>query len=94
MESEDPERLADELEQGADDMERRRDELQSNVRETRQDWERKRADPNVPGAIAPEPDEELESEKADQDSEREHGEHDGGEDDSQSGYTEREDEES
>lgn len=56
----DPHRLADELEQQAGDMERASERLERETKAVAQDWERKRADDNVPGAPPPskeEPDE-------------------------------------
>ena len=47
---------ADAMEHQADDMEARSSELADDVSGARDDWERKRRDPGVPGA--PEPDEE------------------------------------
>ena len=53
-----PHELADELEREADRLEHHSDELADKVAEVRQDWERKRGDPSVPGAPSPEgPDE-------------------------------------
>lgn len=49
----DPEKLADKLEQDADDLEQRSDELESRTEDVSQEWERKRADPGVPGAQPP-----------------------------------------
>jgi hypothetical protein len=46
----DPDQLADRLEQEAQAMQRHNDELGDAVARARQDWETKRADPNVPGA--------------------------------------------
>jgi chaperonin cofactor prefoldin len=46
-------RRTEELERRSDDLERRSDELGRKTEEVRQDWRRKRADSNVPGA-APE----------------------------------------
>ena len=50
----DPHELADYREREADEMERRSQELESQASDARDDWARKRADQNVPGA--PEPD--------------------------------------
>ena len=47
---------ADEMEQQADDMEKRSSELADDVFNARDDWERKRRDPGVPGAPEPEED--------------------------------------
>lgn len=63
MSEEDPEKLAAELDAEAEDMQRRNDRLGDEVAQTREDWERKRLDPSVPGA--PPPDEER-SDQADQ----------------------------
>lgn len=50
----DPERLAEDLERQTDDLERRGDELGQRTKDAAQDWERKRSDPSVPGALPPE----------------------------------------
>jgi hypothetical protein len=47
----DPERLADELEREAEDMEQRTEGLEDKVIEVRREWDRKRSDPSVPGAV-------------------------------------------
>lgn len=62
MPEEDPEKLADELEREADRLERHTDELGQRIEETRQDWQRKRLDENVPGAPPPSKDEAPEEE--------------------------------
>jgi hypothetical protein len=49
----DPEELADHLEDEADDLERRSEKLGEQTDDVAQDWERKRADPSVPGANPP-----------------------------------------
>jgi hypothetical protein len=54
MTENDPERLADELDQEADDLGRRNEELKDEIADTRQDWQRKREDESVPGAVPPE----------------------------------------
>jgi hypothetical protein len=41
---------ARELEREADEMEERSDKLEDDIGDARQDWERKKADPGVPGA--------------------------------------------
>jgi hypothetical protein len=46
----DPGKLADHLEHEADDLEQRSQKLEADADEAAQDWERKRADPTVPGA--------------------------------------------
>lgn len=55
----DPKKLADRLEREADEMERGSDELERRTQETAQEWERKRADPGVPGAPPPAGEEEA-----------------------------------
>ena len=52
-EHEDPEALADEMEQQADRLEDRSKKLGENVDDVRKDWERKRSDQAVPGANPP-----------------------------------------
>lgn len=47
----------EEAERNVEDLARRSEKLAEHVEETRRDWERKREDPNVPGALAPEPEE-------------------------------------
>lgn len=59
--TEDPDRLADQLEQEADKLGRHSQELQEEIEGTRQDWERKRADDGVPGAVPRPADETAES---------------------------------
>ncbi|MGI8430444.1 MAG: hypothetical protein ACR2OB_14350 [Solirubrobacteraceae bacterium] len=39
-----------------DDLERQSERLEGKIKDTRQDWARKRADDGVPGAPPPEPD--------------------------------------
>lgn len=48
------ERAADRFGARADEMEKRSDRLGEEIETTRQDWQRKRADEQVPGANAPE----------------------------------------
>lgn len=50
MESEEHRKLADDLEHEADAMQEASDRLGDEVSGVRQDWERKQADPSVPGA--------------------------------------------
>lgn len=57
MSERDPFELADEQELEAEEMQRHSDDLARDVREAREDWNRKRADDAVPGAPAPEDDE-------------------------------------
>ncbi len=56
----DPRRLSEELEKETDELERHSSELEGQITETRQDWERKRRNESIPGAPAPEPDEQSE----------------------------------
>jgi hypothetical protein len=51
MSERDPARLADELEREAASLQERTAELEEEVNAVREDWERKRADSNVPGAL-------------------------------------------
>lgn len=44
------EQQADRLEQELDEMERRSERLEDQIDDTRRDWERKKHDPQVPGA--------------------------------------------
>jgi hypothetical protein len=44
------EQRADALEREAAEMEKRSDRLEDDIEDTRKDWERKKADPSVPGA--------------------------------------------
>jgi hypothetical protein len=53
MSENDPGALADELERDADKLEHENRRLEGEVSSTRQDWERKRHDPKVPGAQPP-----------------------------------------
>ncbi len=48
---------ADELERELDEMQERTDDLEQEIGDTRADWERKKADPGVPGAVPDEDDE-------------------------------------
>jgi len=48
--SQDPQALAEGLEREADELEHRSHELERKIDAARSDWERKRADPGVPGA--------------------------------------------
>jgi hypothetical protein len=58
---EDPEKLADALAREADQLERDSRQLERRVEDTRQDWERKRADEGVPGAPPPQGDDSPDS---------------------------------
>jgi phage shock protein A len=49
------ERQADELDAELDDMDERVDQLEGDIKDTREDWERKKQDSSIPGAAgAPE----------------------------------------
>jgi hypothetical protein len=50
MSETDPDELAQQLEREGDELEERSDKLEGGAQEARQDWERKRSDPGVPGA--------------------------------------------
>ena len=52
MSDDDPGKLADELGQQAREMEQRSGKLSREIDDVGEDWERKRADPSVPGAPA------------------------------------------
>jgi hypothetical protein len=54
MPEQDPHELAQRLEQEVDELEHQGSEVKDAVKETREDWERKRRDENVPGAPPPE----------------------------------------
>jgi hypothetical protein len=53
MQQPDHESLADQLENEAAELQEQSEKLHGDLAETRQDWERKRNDPNVPGALEP-----------------------------------------
>ncbi|HEX6461412.1 MAG TPA: hypothetical protein VF032_21025 [Thermoleophilaceae bacterium] len=46
------ERIHEQAERDADDLKRRNEELEEHIKETRQDWESKKSDESVPGAVA------------------------------------------
>jgi phage shock protein A len=48
--TEEHEQIHDDHEREADDLERQGDKLEKQIKETRQDWEAKKADESVPGA--------------------------------------------
>ena len=50
----DHEQIADELDEQSAKLERHVRELQDDVERARSEWDRKRADPSVPGAPTPE----------------------------------------
>jgi hypothetical protein len=56
MTENDPGKLADELDQQADELGGENAALKENIDETRQDWQRKREDASVPGAVPPDGD--------------------------------------
>jgi hypothetical protein len=58
----DPGKLADELEDQADRLDQQSSELEERTDDVRQDWERKRSDPQVAGANPPDSSEEEEPE--------------------------------
>jgi len=55
---------ADELEREADQMRRRSEQLGNEIGEVRDDWQRKRAAADVPGAVPPEPEDSQSSDDA------------------------------
>jgi hypothetical protein len=56
MSERDPFELAEAQEREAEDLQRHGEEVERSVRETREDWQHKRADKSVPGANPPEED--------------------------------------
>lgn len=54
MAEQDPQELSQALERETDELARDGKEVKEAVKETRQDWERKRRDESVPGAPPPE----------------------------------------
>jgi hypothetical protein len=60
---EDPTRLADEREQEVDKLQRQTDKLGDDVKDVAEDWQRKRADADIPGAPPPEDEDEDEGEE-------------------------------
>jgi hypothetical protein len=57
-EESDVKKAEDRLERKADDLQRRGDEVAEQIETARDEWQRKRSDPSVPGAAPPEdPDE-------------------------------------
>ncbi len=44
-------RQADELDRDLDEMEERSERLEDEISDARKDWEKKQADPSVPGAV-------------------------------------------
>jgi len=49
-------RRSDKLKRDSDELERRTNDLGRRTEQVRQDWQRKRADPGVPGAVPEEQD--------------------------------------
>lgn len=62
MADQDPQELSKQLERETDELGRQGQEVEDQIKETRADWERKRRDENVPGAVPPEEDEESPAE--------------------------------
>jgi hypothetical protein len=62
MSDSDPGKLADELEHEAANLQKQSEKLHGDVAEVREDWERKRRDQNVPGALEPTEDDDGERE--------------------------------
>ena len=50
MSESDPARLADRRERESEELEQRSEQLKDDVNDVREDWDRKRQDPSVPGA--------------------------------------------
>ena len=65
MENEEHEQLADEFDRRADEMEHENAKLSEEIDAVRKDWEAKRADGSVPGAVPR--DDDLSSERPDDD---------------------------
>jgi hypothetical protein len=53
MSDSDPDKLADQLEHEAAELQKQSEKLHGDVAEVREDWERKRHDPDMPGALEP-----------------------------------------
>jgi hypothetical protein len=53
QEDEDPQKLADEVEEQTNELGQRSEHLEERVIEVRRDWESKRTDEGVPGAAPP-----------------------------------------
>ena len=80
----DPGELAEHLERDVDKLERHSEEIQDEIEHVRQDWHRKRADQSVPGALAPES-EEDDAQEGDEGSDEERGESEHDRDESEDG---------
>jgi hypothetical protein len=63
----DPDKLADELEDQADGLQQHSEQLGEQTSDVRQDWERKRSDPQIAGANPPDTSEEEDPEEGTQD---------------------------
>jgi hypothetical protein len=68
MSERDPDQLADELEHESDKLKQRTENLEDAVEDVKQDWERKRADGSVPGAVPPDRENASDGPDADTDS--------------------------
>ncbi len=60
-EEKDVEKAAERFEREADDLERRGEQVSEHIETTRQEWQRKRGDPSVPGAVPEERDEDADA---------------------------------
>jgi len=66
MAEKDPEKLAEDLEREVDDLQERSEDLKERTEDVTKEWERKREDPNVPGAQPPEGDDGAAAAEADE----------------------------
>ncbi len=66
----DVKKVADRFEREADDLQRRSEQVGEHIETTRQDWQSKRGDPSVPGAVPPEEDAEPARETPDEDADK------------------------
>lgn len=55
----DAKKLADRFEKEADDLERRGQQVEEHIETTRQEWQRKRGDSSVPGAVPEDPEQDT-----------------------------------
>jgi hypothetical protein len=80
--SEDYNQLADQLDEQADALRKRGEEVDEHIGEVREDWEHKRADPSVPGAVNEwdEPDEDGDDDDDDDDPDEDSDDEDSDED--------------
>ncbi len=58
-EENDVEKVADRFEREADDLQRRSEQVGEHIETTRQEWQRKRGDASVPGAVPEESDQDA-----------------------------------